>query len=59
LIPSTFILDASAKYHLLRNISLVCNVINLTNEVYLVSTRPAGHRPGMPFSIQGGLKATF
>lgn len=59
LIPSTFILDAGAKYHLLRNVSLVCNVINLTNEVYLVSTRPAGLRPGMPFAIQGGLKATF
>jgi Fe(3+) dicitrate transport protein len=59
LIPSTFILDAGAKYHVVRNVSLVCNVINLTNETYLVSTRPAGLRPGMPFAIQAGLKATF
>lgn len=59
LIPSTFILDAGAKYHVHRNVSLVCNVINLTNETYLVSTRPAGLRPGMPFAVQAGLKATF
>lgn len=59
LIPSYFIMDAGAKYNVHKNISLVLNVINLTNQVYLVSTRPAGLRPGMPRAFQLGLKANF
>lgn len=59
LIPSYFVLDAGAKYHIHKNITAVLNVMNITNQVYLVSTRPAGLRPGMPRAIQIGLKATL
>lgn len=59
LIPAYFVIDAGAKYHLHKNISAVLNVTNITNQVYLVSTRPAGLRPGMPRAIQIGLKATL
>lgn len=56
---SYFILDASANYWLHKNISLFTNCTNITNEVYLVSRRPAGLRPGMPRAFTFGLKANF
>ncbi len=59
LIPAYFILDAGMKYNLHKNVTVLLNVTNLTNQVYLVSTRPAGLRPGMPRAIQIGLKANF
>jgi Fe(3+) dicitrate transport protein len=59
LIPSVFVMDAGVKYNVHKNISLVLNVTNLTDQVYLVSTRPAGLRPGMPRAFQLGLKANF
>lgn len=59
LIPSYFVMDAGIKYQIHKNVSLVANAINLTNQAYLVSTRPAGLRPGMPRAIQIGLKANL
>lgn len=59
LIPSFFVMDFGAKYHIHKNISLAINMTNLTNNIYLVSTRPAGLRPGMPRAIQLGIKASF
>lgn len=59
LIPSFFVLDAGVKFQIHKNISIVANAINLTNKVYLVSTRPAGLRPGMPRAFQIGLKANL
>lgn len=54
-----FIVDASANYFLHPNISLFANAMNLTNEVYAVSQRPAGLRPGMPRAFNMGIKANF
>jgi Fe(3+) dicitrate transport protein len=59
LIPSYFILDASANYKVNKNISVFASVTNLTNQIYIVSSRPAGLRPGMPRAIQIGLKAAI
>lgn len=54
-----FILDASANYQLHKNFQLFANATNLTNQVYVVSRRPAGLRPGMPFAFNLGIKARF
>jgi len=54
-----FILDGSASYNLHKNVSLFGNLTNITNQVYIVSRRPAGLRPGMPRAFNIGLKANF
>lgn len=59
IIPAYLILDASVKYNATKNIAICGSINNLSNEVYLVSIRPAGLRPGMPRVIQIGLKATI
>ena len=56
---SYIVLDASANYFLQNNISLFANFTNISNEVYAVSQRPAGLRPGMPRAFMLGLKANF
>lgn len=58
-VTSNFILDASAKYHLTKYLSLTGNVINLLDEVYAVSRVPSGVRPGHPFGAYGGLELRF
>ena len=57
LIPQVAVLDASVSYQASQNISLFASGTNLTNEVYIVSARPAGVRPGMPRAFQVGLRA--
>jgi len=54
-----FIIDASAAYHVHNNISLFGSATNLTNKVYMVATRPAGLRPGMPMAFNIGVKTAF
>jgi Fe(3+) dicitrate transport protein len=54
-----FVLDASASYSLSKNISLFTNVTNLNNRIYAVARRPAGLRPGLPRTINIGLKTNF
>ena len=58
-IDAYFVLDGSANYNLTRNISLFANATNFTDEVYMVSTRPAGLRPGRPMAFLIGIKAGF
>jgi Fe(3+) dicitrate transport protein len=57
LIPQVAVLDASVSYQASQNINLFASGTNLTNEVYIVSARPAGVRPGMPRAFQVGLRA--
>lgn len=57
LIPQVAVLDASVSYQASNIISLFASGTNLTNEVYIVSARPAGVRPGMPRAFQVGLRA--
>ncbi len=59
LIPAYFVLDVSASYNIIRQVSLFVSGNNLTNATYLVATRPAGLRPGMPLSFQLGLRCNF
>tara|TARA_R110001583_G_scaffold44818_2_gene141818 strand:+ start:2050 stop:4506 length:2457 start_codon:yes stop_codon:yes gene_type:complete len=54
-----FVMDASASYSLSKNISLFTNVSNLNNRIYAVARRPAGLRPGLPRTINIGLKTNF
>lgn len=55
-VPSNFILDLSAKYHLSKHLRLTAQIVNLMDEVYLVSRVPAGFRPGHPLGIYTGLQ---
>lgn len=58
-IPSNFILDVAAAYHWNKHLSTTVSVLNLLDEVYAVSRAPAGLRPGMPFGVYGGIRASF
>ncbi|WP_297703518.1 TonB-dependent receptor [uncultured Eudoraea sp.] len=49
LVPSSFVIDLSAKYHLNDHFSINGRIINLLDETYAVSRVPAGLRPGHPF----------
>lgn len=57
LIPQITVFDASATYQVAKNVSLFASMTNITNQTYIVAARPAGVRPGMPRTIQLGLKA--
>jgi len=58
-IGSNFIIDASATYRLGQKIQLFGSVKNLMDDIYLVSRRPAGLRPGIPRTFMIGLKANI
>ncbi len=51
--------DISGSYKLHQAISLFGSINNVLNEVYIVARRPAGLRPGMPRSVNLGLRANF
>ena len=55
-IPANFIIDATAKMHVIKNVDLTMNIVNLTNKVYMVSRHPSGVRAGLPFGIYGGIQ---
>jgi len=59
LIRQHFICDFSANYKVANFLELYGGVFNLFNQVYEVSRRPAGLRPGMPQHFRFGLKAYF
>ena len=59
LIPSFHVLDLSLEYHMNPFVEIYGTIRNVTNEVYLVSLRPAGGRPGLPQLAQIGLRASF
>ncbi len=58
-IPAQFMIDLSATYHFNNHLSLFGSVRNLSDEVNLVSMRPAGLRPAMPRSFLVGIKARW
>lgn len=58
-IDERFIADISANIHLTPNLTLTGTINNLTDKVYLVSTRPAGLRPGISRNFKVGLSASF
>jgi len=54
-----FVTDISLKIDIRKDIAFFANVINLTDEIYIVARRPSGVRPGMPRAINAGMKAHF
>lgn len=55
-IPANFIIDVTTKVHVIKNVDLTMNIVNLTNKVYMVSRHPSGVRAGLPFGIYGGIQ---
>ncbi len=55
-VPENFIIDFSAQYMINANFMVYGSIQNLTNEVYIVSRRPAGVRPGLPRWFTMGLR---
>ena len=58
-IDEHFLIGASANYGIAPAIDIFAAVRNLTDETYIVSRRPAGVRPGLPRTLQVGLRAGF
>ncbi len=58
-IDGHFLMGASANYDIAAAVDLFAVVRNLTDETYIVSHRPAGVRPGLPRTLQVGLRAGF
>lgn len=55
-VPSNFIVDFFARYHINKQLRLTAQIVNLFNEVYLASRVPAGFRPGHPFGLTLGIQ---
>jgi Fe(3+) dicitrate transport protein len=58
-VPSYLVVDLSASYQLMPNLKAYGSVDNIFDKVYMVSSKPYGHRPGKPQSINLGIKYTF
>ena len=56
---NAFTMDFAVNYRLTSEISAFVNVNNLTNNIYIVSRRPAGVRPNLPRIFNVGLKANL
>lgn len=52
------VLGATAEYRATAGMAVYAAVQNLTDEVHVVARRPAGARPGLPRTIQLGLRVT-
>ena len=51
-----FIIDASLTFRILPKLRMEFRGNNLSNQVYVVSRRPAGLRPGLPRSFTAGFR---
>lgn len=58
-IPAFTVVDASAHYRWTDKAEVFATAQNLLDQVYLVSLVPAGARPGMPRTLQAGLRFRF
>lgn len=56
---SYFLTDLSASFLVRKYVSVFTNVLNISDEKYIVARRPAGVRPGMPRAINAGIKLLF
>lgn len=56
---SYFVSDLSASFLVRKYISVFTNVLNISDEKYIVARRPAGLRPGIPRAINAGIKLLF
>lgn len=58
-LPARTVIDANATWRFSTRCEAFATVTNFTDVVYLASRLPAGARPGMPRSVQGGLRFRF
>lgn len=54
-----FVLDIAAEYEVHKNVRLFGTVDNVLDEEYVAARRPAGARPGKPFTALAGVKFAF
>ncbi|GMN09480.1 TonB-dependent receptor [Croceitalea sp. MTPC9] len=59
IVDDNLVLDLGGKYRLNPHIAVTLNTMNLLDETYAVARVPAGLRPGMPFSLLGGLELRY
>ncbi len=58
-VASNIVLDLGGKYRYNEHIALTLNAMNLLDENYAVARVPAGLRPGLPFSLFGGIELRY
>lgn len=51
-----WVVDVSGNYRLAKFISFFSTISNVLNNRYIVANLPQGYRPGMPFSVNFGVK---
>jgi Fe(3+) dicitrate transport protein len=56
---SYVIMNVSGEYRLTEGARVFASVQNVTDDVYIVSRHPAGVRPGLPRSLQVGLRISL
>lgn len=54
-----WVFDAAGEYKLTDNIRAFGTIENLFDDTYVAAYRPAGARPGMPFTAMGGIKVSL
>jgi len=54
-IPSHVVVDASLRHRLPGGVTLFGTVLNVADEIYIASTKPAGLRPGLPRTVKVGI----
>ncbi|MBR9990708.1 MAG: TonB-dependent receptor [Gemmatimonadetes bacterium] len=55
---AAFVLGLGAEYRVASRLAVYGGVQNLTDAMYVVARRPAGLRPGLPRTVQIGLRLT-
>ena len=58
-VPSHVVLDAAFSFALRPGLSLYSTVRNVTDAAYAVASRPSGWRPGLPRTLQVGVRTLF
>lgn len=58
-VAAYWVVDLSANYQLAPELSVYGSIDNALDEVYLVSNKPYGYRPGKPRSVNIGAKYQF
>ena len=51
-----WVVDVSVNYSLTKSIAFFSTINNMFNNRYIVANLPQGYRPGMPFSVNFGVK---
>lgn len=58
-IPSAFVADLAMGWSPVEWARVYVSIANVFDNEYMVSRRPFGARPGLPLSVQGGIKLLF